>query len=122
MQINEKLIKPKKYDITLNTEYIYESEFSVDCFKIGNLAFVSINTIAFKTSEIPNYSILFSGLPKPKQQEIFLLYAFNGTSRNCIRVRIDESGNIVLHWSSVPNSGDAGNIQYGGILIYETTD
>ena len=122
MQINEKLIKPKKYDITLNNEYLYENEFNVDCFKIGNLAFVSINRIAFKTSEIPNYSILFSGLPKPKQEETSFLYAFRGTSRDCIRVRIDKSGNIVLHWSNVPNAGNASNIQYGGILIYETTD
>lgn len=122
MQINEKLIKPKKYDITLNNEYLYEANFSVDCFKIGNLAFVSVNTIAFKTSELDNYSILFSGLPKPKQQKIFLLYAFRGTSRDCIRVRIDASGNVVLHWSNVPNAGSADNIQYGGTLIYETAE
>ena len=119
-EINDKLLKTENINLTINTDYIYSADLDYTCIKIGNVVFLSINTIAFKVGDIPNSGVLLSNLPKPINGHIFLLMPRN--TGNSLRVRIDESGNLVRHYSSPPEYGDSANKQYGGTIIYFTND
>lgn len=120
MKINDKLLKTKNINLTINTDYVYSTDWDYNCMKIGNVVFLSINTIAFKVEDIPNYGVLLSNLPKPINEHIFLLIPRN--TGNSFRVRINGSGNLVRHYSSHPEYGNSANKQYGGTIIYFTND
>ena len=119
-EINDKLLKTENINLTINTDYVYSTDLDYTCIKIGNVVFLSINTIAFKVGDIPNDGVLLSNLPKPINEHIFLLIPRN--TGNSLRVCIDKSGNLVSHYSYPPEYGDSANKQYGGTIIYFTND
>ena len=118
-EINDKL-KAKKINLTINTDYVYSTDWDYDCLKIGNVVFLSINTIAFKVGDIPNYGVLLSNLPKPSTVHIFLLAPNVNTVQ--FRVAINLDGQLIRHWTEDPVHGDSANKQYSGTIIYFTND
>lgn len=120
MKINDKLLKTKNINLTVNTDYVYTTDLDYTCIKIGNVVFLSINTIAFKVGDIPNYGVLLSNLPKPSTTHIFLLAPRYAEEQ--FRVSINLDGQLVRHWTVDPEHGDSTNKQYGGTIIYFTND
>jgi len=110
----------RKYDLTINSDYIYSEDLSMDCFRIGQYVILTIKTIAFKVNP-PNFAVLVSGLPTPKYSTIsYLTPGYPGYNR--ARVAVYEH-NLQTHWSAEVNLiGDHANNQYFGTFIYETSD
>ena len=121
MKINDKLLKTKNINLTINTDYVYSTDWDYNCMKIGNVVFLSINTIAFTVGDIPNYGVLLSNLPKPSAEHIFLL-APRHANIGHFRVRINLNGQLVRHWTGDPEYGSSSNNQYNGSIIYFTND
>lgn len=120
-EINDKLLKTKNINLTINTDYVYSTDWDYSCVKIGNVVFLSINTIAFKVGNIPNFSVLLSNLPKPSTEAIFYL-APRHANIDDFRVRITQNGQLASHWTADPEYGDSANNQYHGSIIYFTND
>lgn len=119
---DSKGIQAKVITPIINTDYVYSSDLDICCFKLNNIAIIKINTIAFK-SEIPNFDIIMSNLPKCKSPDcISYLYARHCNNQEAVRVRINSSGQMVKHYSAEPYYGSSANYQYSGLFIYETID
>lgn len=121
MKINDKLLKTKNINLTINTDYVYSTDLDYNCMKIGNVVFLSINTIAFKVGDIPNAGVLLSNLPKPSKGHVFYLAPRHANIEN-FRVSINQNGQLVKHYSVNPEYGDSSNNQYNGSIIYFTND
>lgn len=119
-EINDKLLKIKNINLTINTDYVYSTDLDYTCIKIGNVVFLSINTIAFKVGDIPNYGVLLSNLPKPSTAHIF--YLAPRSAGEHFRVSINPDGQLARHWTVDPEHGDSANKQYHGLIIYFTND
>lgn len=122
-EINDKLLKTKNINLTINTDYVYSTDWDYTCIKIGNVVFLSINTIAFKVGNIPNdgSGVILSNLPKPSTDHIFLLSPRRANIDH-FRVCINRNGQLVRHYAADPEYGDSANKQYGGTIIYLTND
>lgn len=121
MKINDKLLKTKNINLTINTDYVYSTDWDYTCIKIGNVVFLSINTIAFKVGNIPNFGVLLSNLPKPSTEHIFWLAPRHANIEN-FRVRINLNGQLVRHYAADPEYGSSSDNQYHGSIIYFTND
>lgn len=121
---NLKSQTPQKITLSFNDTYVYTSDLQYICFKLGNLAFVFINVLAFRVgaiADLPNYAVLATGLPRPSRTEVFYLQP-SGKSDNKFRADITVNGNMQRHWSADPVYGDSANRQYSGFIVYETID
>ena len=118
--INE-ILKTKNINLTVNMDYVYSTDLDYTCIKIGNVAFLSINTIAFKVGNIPNFGVLLSNLPKPSTGHIFYLAPIHANIGH-FRVAINPDGQLLRHWTGDPEYGDSANKQYSGTIIYFTND
>lgn len=119
--LNDKLLKTENINLTINTDYVYSTDWDYNCMKIGNVVFLSINTIAFKVGDIPNDGVILSNLPKPSTEHIFLL-APRYANIEKFRVYLSQNGQLIRHWTGDPQYGDSANKQYGGTIIYLTND
>lgn len=118
--LNDKL-KAKNINLTINTDYVYSTDWDYTCIKIGNVVFLSINTIAFKVGNIPNFSVLLSNLPKPSTSHIFYLAPRHANIED-FRASINQNGQLLKHYTADPEYGDSTNKQYHGSIIYFTND
>ena len=112
---------PKMLPMTVNEEYVYNTDLSYIVVLIGKIAILNIRTIGFK-SVVPHGGKIIYGLPPAKNGVIFHLYGGNAAKGDTIRLYIDESGEANSHYGSNAYYGNSSNDQYGGTLIYETTD
>lgn len=119
--INDKILKTKNINLTVNTDYVYSTDWDYACIKIGNVVFLSINIIAFKVGNIPNHGVLLSNLPKPSTDHVFLL-APKHANLEQFRVAILQNGQLVRHWTADPEYGNTAENQYNGSIIYFTND
>ena len=117
--LNE-ILKTKNINLTVNTDYVYTTDLDYTCIKIGNVVFLSINTIAFKVGDIPNDGVFLSNLPKPSTAHIFYLEPRYAGEH--FRVSINPDGQLERHWTVDPEHGDSANKQYHGSIIYFTND
>lgn len=108
-------------NLTINTEYVYSSDFEYHCYRVGNIVILHINTVAF-ISEMGNDEELIYGLPKPKKYTIFHLYGGLNTKGTTARVAVNLNGNIQIHHGKPSCFGNSANIQYSGIVIYECVE
>lgn len=115
--VNIKTIK----NLTINTEYVYSSDFEYHCYRVGNIVILHINTIGF-ISAMKNNTKLIYGLPKPKKYTIFYLYGGGAARGTTARVGINLDGCIQIHYGEPSCFGDSANIQYSGIVIYECVE
>lgn len=84
--------------------------------KIGNIVIVTFDDITIK-SNLNHGTILVSGLPASTNYQRTLLLAFSN-SVTPLRVAINESGQIINHYSGLT----ANNNNYYGTLIYVTNE
>lgn len=109
-------------NLTFSDEYVYSSDLSYICFKIGKLVCVNINTIAFKTS-VPNAGLIISGLPIAKTP--YLTYPIQGAlgaENDSARVIMNALGELHIHYGSPSQYGDSANKQYTCTFFYEAVD
>lgn len=104
-------------DLILLGEGIRNNSISGSCKyykfnKIVCLVFTDVITYQSLGSD----DVLFSGLPPAKAFGVFVLQSYSEFYQ--ARCRIDESGNVALHYSSMGIGG--GSRQYYGMFIYET--
>lgn len=118
--LNE-ILKPQSIQLTFNEEYVYSSDLGYMCFKIGNLVFLNIYTIAFK-KEVPNFTWLIEGLPKTNTYPIFYLNGGCTASGTTARCSITEQGRAQTFWGAPTSYGDSANKQYYGTIIYRTIE
>ena len=121
MKINDKLLKTENINLTINTDYVYSIDWDYTCIKIGNIVFLSINTIAFKVGDIPNFGVFLSNLPKPSTGHIFYLAPRHANIEH-FRVAINQNGQLVRHYTIDPEHGISSENQYHGLIIYFTND
>lgn len=112
---------PKMLPMTVNEEYVYTTDLSYIVVRIGKIAILNIRTIAFK-SVVPHGGKIIYGLPPAKNGVIFYLYGGQSAKGDTMRLYIDENGEVNSHYGSNTYYGSSPNDQYGGTLIYETTD
>ena len=105
--------------LTIDTNYVYSSDWNYSCFKIGKMVILNIHSIAF-ISEMDNYVQFIYGLPKPVNYKTFYLMGGNGASGSTARCGLREDGSIQTHWGSPTQFGDSANKQYEGTIVYET--
>lgn len=109
-------IRIETFTPTFNNEYVYDTDLDYVCFKIGNLVFIQINTIAFK-KDIPNLTEIITNIPATNMMRIGYLL---GRNNDTYPLRIDVSGTTIrTHWTTV-FYGSSSNIQYSGLIIYTT--
>ena len=108
--------------LTFNEEYVYSTDLEYYCLKIGKVVFLNIRTIAFKKGFEETGTQFISGLPKPSAYLVFYLYGGMEASGTALRCAITPEGIIVNHYSSPTSVGNSASRQYGGTLIYLTTD
>lgn len=119
-EVQEKLLM-KPINISINEEYVYSSDLNYICFRIGNMVFLNICTIAFK-KEVPHSATIISNLPKTANDVAAYLYGGLTAKGDTARVIINASGNMNVHYGSPSYYGDSSNNQYGTTIIYETID
>ena len=112
---------PKTLPMTVNEEYVYTSDLSYIVVRIGKIVIVNIRTIGFK-SAVPHSSTVIYGLPHPTASAIFYLYGGNIAKGDTTRLILTTDGNVNIHYGSNIHFGNSADAQYGGTLIYETTD
>ena len=113
MQMNNKLLPNPKYQTIQHSSST--SNGWVDYFEYGNLVVANIRDLT-TTTNLTDEAVLFTGLPKPKQTVLFLIFrrVSNQTNSTTCRVRIDTDGAIKIHYGSLYT----GNSQYYGTIIY----
>lgn len=112
----------KPIALNFNEEYVYSTDLSYICFKIGKIVFVNINIIAFKIL-IPNGGLIISGLPIAKTPYFaFPILGALGAENNSARVIMNELGELHIHYGSPSQYGDSANKQYTCTFFYETVD
>lgn len=112
---------PLTIPIYFNENHIYSNDREYLCFRIGNIVFLQLRVIGFIDSPANNEALIY-GLPKPKTNNIFYLHGGNSAQGDSVRCRLNDNGEIVIHYSSPSFVGDSSNNQYGGVLMYETAD
>lgn len=112
---------PKTLLMAVNEEYVYTTDLSYMVVRIGKIAILNIRTIGFK-SAVPHGGKIIYGLPPIKNNEIFYLYGGFTAKGDTMRVALTTDGNVNVHYGSNAYYGNSSNAQYGGTLIYETTD
>jgi hypothetical protein len=116
------LIPQRKY-IVINQEYVYDSDLQYTCFKIGNVVFLNIGSIAFKKA-LSHENVLASKLPIPK--EYCIGYLFGGQNaqgaEGSLRVAVNTDGDMVVHYGNTEIVGESSNKQFNGTIMYETID
>ena len=118
--LNE-ILKTKNINLTINTDYVYSTDWDYACIKIGNVVFLSINTIAFKVGNIPNFGVILSNLPKPSTSHVFWLAPRHANIED-FRVAINPNGQLLRHYAVDPEYGNSSDNQYHGSIIYFTND
>lgn len=109
-------------NLTFSDEYVYSSDLSYICFKIGKLVCVNINVIAFKTT-IPNGALIISGLPIAKTPYLaYSIQGARGATDDSARVIMNELGELHIHYGSPSQYGDSANKQYTCTFFYEAVD
>ena len=111
----------KSIELTIDTNYVYSSDFSYSCLKIGKLVILNIHSMAF-TCLLDTYVKFIYGLPKPVSYKIFYLLGGNGAEGSVARCGLCDDGSIQTHWGSPSNYGDSANKQYEGIVVYESIE
>lgn len=112
----------KPITLNFNEEYVYSTDLSYICFKIGKMVFVNINTIAFKTT-IPNEALIVSGLPIAKTPYLtYPIQGARGATDDSARVLMNTLGELHIHYGSPSQYGDSANKQYTCTFFYETVD
>ena len=112
---------PKMLPMTINEGYVYTSDLSYIVVRIGKIVILNIRTIGFK-SVVPHGGKIIYGLPPAKNGVLFYLYGGNTAKGDTMRLYIDESGEVNVHYGSNSYYGNSADAQYSGTLIYETTD
>ena len=112
---------PKILLMTVNEEYVYTSGLSYMVVRIGKMVILNIRTIGFK-SVVPHGGKIIYGLPPAKNGVIFYLYGGNTAKGDTTRIYIDANGDANVHYGSNTYYGNSADAQYGGTIIYETTD
>ena len=88
-------------------------------YKIGNVVTVTIGDLYGNSTQITgDGTTLITGLPKAKSAKVFILQSYSTFEQ--VRVRITPSGQICLHYSSLPVTSSSK--QFYGTITYETTD
>ena len=88
-------------------------------YKIGNVVTVVIGDLYGNSSQITgDGTTLITDLPKAKATKVFILQSYSTFEQ--VRVRITVSGQICLHYSSLPVTSSSK--QFYGTITYETTD
>jgi hypothetical protein len=112
----------KPITLNFNEEYVYSTDLSYICFKIGKMVFVNINIISFK-SLIPNGTVIISGLPlNIKKYDAYQLVGGRGASDDCARVVLNDTGGLQIHYGSPNKYGDSANKQYTCTFMYITSE
>lgn len=112
---------PLTIPIYFNENQIYSNDREYLCFRIGNIVFLQLRVIAFIDSPANN-EVLIYGLPKPKTNNVFYLHGGNSAQGDSARCRLNDNGEIVIHYGSPSFVGHSSNCQYGGVLMYETAN
>ncbi len=112
MQINPKLIEKSGAGVR-NSAF---TNGTCSYYRIGNIIILIIADLYGNTTEYDN--IIFTGLPKPKTQPIFICRSYR-TFSQC-RMRVDRDGKVITHYSTVPASSSGQ--QFYGYCFYETID
>ena len=112
---------PVLLPMTVNEEYVYTTDLSYIVVRIGKIAILDIRTIGFK-SVVPHGGKIIYGLPPAKNGAMFYLYGANVAKGDTVRAFISESGEVNIHYGSNTYYGNSSDTQYGGTIIYETTD
>lgn len=121
--LDSKALYLKRYYMTINSTYVYDTDLSYRCIRIGNFVILTIDTIAFKEQITQTATLLASGLPKAKAYTIFILnYGRDTNSNGMCRCGVNLNGELVTHWGNITQVGDSANKQYNGLVIYETSD
>lgn len=112
----------KPITLNFNEEYVYSTDLSYECFKIGKMVFVNISSIAFK-SEIPNTAVIISGLPLAVKPYItYQIIGGRGATDDCARVIMNTLGELRIHYGSPSKYGDSANKQYTCTFMYITSE
>jgi len=112
---------PVTLPMGVNEEYVYTSDLSYTVVRIGKIVIVNIRTIAFK-SVVPHSSMVIHGLPPAKNSAIFYLYGGNTAKGDTVRLALTTDGDINIHYGSNAYFGVSADAQYGGTIVYETTN
>lgn len=112
MQINPKLIEKSGTGVRNSTF----KNGACSYYRIGNIIILVINDLYGNTTDYDG--IIFTGLPKPKTQPVFMCCSYATFSQS--RMKVDVNGNVITHYSNVPASSSGQ--QFYGFCFYETID
>lgn len=112
MKINSKLLSTSGNGVRNSTFTSGTCKY----YKMGKVVCVHISDLWGNSSAYSGN--MFTGLPKPIVQPVFMLYSYSTFSQ--ARVRVDSNGIVTSHYSTMEatNSGK----QFYGIAVYETND
>lgn len=115
MKINEKLFTK----IGTGTRASALTNGVCTYYKVGNVVTAIIGDLYGNSTQITgDGTMLITNLPKAKSTKVFILQSYSTFEQ--VRVRITTSGQICLHYSSLPVTSTSK--QFYGTITYETTD
>lgn len=123
--LDGKSVYLKRYYGNFNNDYVYSSDLSYKCLRLGSYVFLIIDTIAFTQNITQTYTVFATGFPKAKSNTIFYLdYGTIETTQlyDRARVAITQDGNLQTHWGNINHYGNSADVQYHGFVIYETSE
>lgn len=111
------------YNLTFNSDYIYNTDLSYICVKIGNVVILNIYTLGFKSADYAEINeVLISGLPKPIAPIPFSMYGSVEAEGDTGRFKLNDNGQITSWYWNISQYGSSANKQYGTTLVYLTND